>query len=135
MRLSATVLKNFSDSNNFEYASQFEYNQGTSDQLYIQLTNGDRKLCGNIYQRYVPPAGSSVVIRIDHLNVICVIERIATADANDNSIWSIPLLPTDKIGSGNIHITVTEPGGVIRKTVIKEGITAYPVDPNNMGYC
>jgi len=135
MRLSAAVLKNFSDSNNFEYAAQFEYNQGTSDQLYIQLTNGDRKLCNNIYQRYVPPAGSSVVIRIDHLNTACVIERIATVDPNDSSIWWIPLLATDKVGSGNIHITVTEPGNNIRKAVIKEGITAYPVDPNNMGYC
>jgi hypothetical protein len=135
MLVGAKVLSNFNNSNSFDYSSQFEYNQGTNDTLYIQFVNLGKKLCGDIYQRYMVPAGSTVTIRIDHIDQSCTIERIATVDANDQSIWSIPLLPTDKIGSGNIHFEIQEPGSNVRKGVIKEGIVAYPVDPDNTSYC
>jgi hypothetical protein len=139
MRFGARVITSYCNSNDFSYGTSFALNQGENSRMYLQLADLNQKLAsdinGTVYQRYMPPAGSSLQIVIAGIDDSTKITRYAIQDTTDPSLWYIDFLPTDVVASGNIHLTFTESGGITRKGVIMEGLTVYPTSPGSVSFC
>lgn len=138
MRLSAIPLKNYCDVNSWDYTQNFQYNEGSNARMYLQLIDLDREICdcsdGSFYQRYVATAPASLQVEIQNLDETKTISLTAMQVAEDKSLWYVDLLPTYKIGSANIHLTLTEPSGV-KKGVVVEGIKVNPTSPGSISFC
>lgn len=134
MRLGGQVLKNFCNANDFGYG-ELNINEGDAATLCIQLVDYNKKLCADVegthYLRYMPPAGSSLKIQIHSIDDEQVVEKIATQDATDPSIWCVELLENEVLATSNIHLELTEPGPKTKKGVIIDGLLVEPVDPTD----
>jgi hypothetical protein len=139
MRLGAQLLGDFCNVNDFDYSMIHEYNAGTNDRVYLQLTDLNQLLCqdknGGLYQRYIPADGSTLTATIASVDDDNTIERPMTQVAGDPSLWYFDLYPTDNVDSANIHLTLTEPGPVIKKAVVIEGLKVDPTDPGSITFC
>jgi len=139
MRLGIIILNNFCDYNMFEWGKPFEINEGSQSTVYFQLVDLDQKISADIkattYLRYIPPAGSIISATIQSIDQSKTLTKTPTALAEDRSIWSFGILPTDKFGSANLFITLTEPGPVIKKGVAIQGIVVHPSDPGSISFC
>lgn len=130
MRLGARVLKAVNDQNNYEYANQFEVNEGSADTLYIQLVNLDHNSLGDPKGiPYHPASGATLQITLSSIDANNVAVKTALQPYGDTSIWSASILSTDKFGTGNIVMVLTE-GGVQKRATIVNGVMVYPNDPS-----
>ena len=131
MRLGARVLKAVCDRNNYEYANEFEHNEGSANTLYIQLVNLDHNEDGEpIGIPYHPDTGSILEITLPSIDTNKVATKTATQPFTENSsIWSAAILVGDEFATGNIVMTLTE-GGVAKRITITSGVVVYPIDPS-----
>jgi len=138
MRLGATILENFCDYNDFEPGMYHEYNIGSASRVYMQLVDLNKKLCsdvdGTCYLRYIPAPPASMQVTLSNIDSAKSITRTATQDTTDPSIWYFDILASDTIGSGNLHLSLTE-NGVTTKGVVMDAVKGYPVDPGNISFC
>lgn len=138
MRLGGQIISHWCDVNDFDYSQTFEYNQGSNATVHLQLIDLDKKICdcskGSFYLRYIPEPGASLQIQVHNIDDNQVIDLAGTQDPTDPSVWSFDLLPSYQIGSGNIHLALTE-GSTVSKGVIKEGIHTNPTDPGSLSFC
>ena len=117
MLLSARPLRDVADVNHFRIADQWQFSQGDSAPLYLQLIDKSLDLAEEggkpPFRRYVPQAGSSLQITFESLDLAKRIIRYATQPfPQDGSIWKITLLPSDILrGTLTICLRLTEPSG------------------------
>ena len=131
MRLTATPITNYQNTNAFITGSEWTIRAGDPNTLYFQLIDLDSSKL-----RHMTGVGSSnqpVVVTatfpsIDDTQVITV---SCTVDPNDSSIFSIPLTSSQSPASGNVQFSVSE-GGVARKFSVQNMIA---VEQLNMGCC
>ena len=131
MRLSGRVLSGVSSVNAYNYANQFEHNQGSQNTLYIQLVDLDYNKSGDPKGiPYHPTSGSTLSVVLSSIDASKVVTLTMTQPyADDSSIWSGNILTTHDFSSGNIKITLTE-GGVVKTGTIVNGIIVYPTNPS-----
>ena len=132
MRLGARILKQVLDGNNYDYTPQFTYNQGSTVDLYLQLTNLDwngTEIPGIPYHASI---GATLQVVLSALNTANVLTSAATQPfANNTSIWKISIPATANFSSGNIALTLTE-GLIVSKGTIINGIS---VQKDNLAFC
>lgn len=139
MRLSANLIVNYANINQFGYANQWNIRAGDPNVLYFQIvdldqninnTNGSngQNLNGPTSSlRYLVGIGSSnqpfgvqaIFPSIDDTKMLTV--QAVQADAADSSIWKVTLAPTQMVNSGNVVIAVTE-GNSVRKFKLMNAI-------------
>jgi hypothetical protein len=133
MRLGGQVIESFCNINDFEYSSPLQINEGNATRVYLQLVDLNRKLCSDIdgtcYLRYMPPSGSSLKVTIDSIDDSAVIEKNAVQVAGDASLFYFDIYANESLGSGNLHLQLTEPGPVIKTGVINDAIAVNRVGP------
>ena len=138
MRLGAVILQNYCNYNDFSLSNQFEYNIGSQSRVYLQLVDLNKPLCkddqGSCYLRYIPADGATLEITINNIDSSKSVTKYPVQDANDPSIWYFDILFTDTIGSGNIHLKLTE-GSTVSNGVMIDALKGYPVDPGNISFC
>jgi hypothetical protein len=128
MRLSAKVIKNFSDINHFGYANQWEIRAGEPNTLYFQLVDMDQD--GLRYMPQDPAVALSVNFpSVDDAKKITI---NAVQVTGDGSLWKIDLSSTQIPASGNVVFSITE-NNVTRKF---SGINLMSVEyPGADGSC
>ena len=137
MRLGGLILKNFCDVNHFEYSGTHYMNEGNATTVYLQLVDLDKKICSDTqgvqYLRYMSDTGSSLQVTVNNIDSGDSIQKIATQNATDKSIWSFDLLSTDKIGSANIGLQLTEAGPKTSTGIMIRALNVSPV--NGISFC
>jgi hypothetical protein len=114
MLLSAQPLINVVDANTYTITGQIQMTQGDSGTVYFRLVDlsKDKSDCGShpSGRRYIPEAGASLVVTFDSVDCDKKLIRVATTPfVADQSIWSVPILPTDNLnGTINIKLTLLE---------------------------
>lgn len=107
MKLSTKFLKNVTDVNNFQYISQWDISEGSSQKLYFQIID---KMKENI--RYMTQATvfnvTVTFLSIDESNEI--IKTATQPFSDDKSIWYIELDVTEIPNSGAVKFSITEDG-------------------------
>jgi hypothetical protein len=126
MRLSANLIVNYANTNQFGYANQWIIRAGDPNTLYFQVvdldqninnTNGSNGQNSNgptSSLRYMVGCGAgdtpySIQVKfcsIDDSKTLVV--QAAQADDCDSSVWSVSLSGTQIVAAGNIYIAVTE---------------------------
>ena len=123
MLLSARVLKNLTTVNSFEYDDTIQWMEGDSLTLYFQLIDAELDLSAKGWnpsgRRYVPPATTTLTVVLENIDTGKTITRVATQPfTGDLSIWSIPILATDKArGAPQLRLILAEPTKTIRGVV------------------
>ncbi len=118
MLLACRFLIDVAGVNSFEYAESVEWYQGDSQTLYVQLIDAslDRPQDGYVPagRRYIPAQGSTLTVTFSNIDSAKVVTRSATQPfAQDGSIWSIPILPSDPFkGSISVHLKLNENGQI-----------------------
>jgi hypothetical protein len=130
MRLSAKVIKNYANINNFDYSDVWTHRKGDENTLYFQLVDLDKN--GQRYLAGIAAAASVQVIfpSIDDETKLTL--NAAQVDPNDASIWKIDLAATDLPSSGNVQFAVTEGATIRRFGVLGLMSVEYP---DNDGSC
>ena len=130
MRLGARILRAVAGVNQYEFANEFQHNEGSADTLYIQLVNLDHNQDGGPAGiSYQPDAGSTLEIVLGDINTAAVVTLTAIQPFSaDGSIWSGTILTTHDFGTGPLQATLTE-NGVIKTLTIIDGIQVFPSDP------
>lgn len=132
MILSARMLFNVSSVNSFEYTNSFEFTEGDAPTIYIQLIDKSLDLFERGYyptgRRYIPATGAILECTLHNIDDSKKVIRFATQPfIQDGSIWSIGLLPTDKIkGTADLLLTLTE-GTKITRGRVSTAIRAMPL--------
>lgn len=112
MLLSARILHHLTGVNDYELGEGYiQFTEGDGQTVHLQLVDltKDKAQYG---RRYCPPAGTTLVATIKHINDAKTIERpltqpYATLDA---SIWVLTLLSSDQlVGIRDIQLTLAEP--------------------------
>jgi hypothetical protein len=111
MRLSANIVINWANVNQFDYEKeeQWKIRAGDPNRLYFQMIDLDQKGI-----RYMMGVGASnqpfqIVVTCPSIDNSKVLQFIAQqADPNDLSIFFIEIAPTQIPSSGNVMFTVTE---------------------------
>jgi len=125
MRLNIRPLIDIMSVNSFEITSETSWTEGDVLQFTFQLCDVSLDTSAQGYspagRRYVPAAGATLSVVLENVDDARKITRLATQPfAADGSIWSIPILATDKTrGTPQVRFTLTEPGGVVTSGVIK----------------
>jgi hypothetical protein len=124
MYLSARLLLNVVDVNNWEYGDVYRLSEGDTPSLYFQLVDldKDKDIVKNrpVGKRYMPASGATLQVNIQNINDVNSLAKIATQPfANDTSIWKIDILSTDLLKSGtfSLQIALTETLKVTRAFV------------------
>lgn len=137
MRLSANLIVNYANVNQFSYEQQWIIRAGDPNTLYFQIIDLDQNpfvgnsIAGSPYGgtyasgttaglRYMVGCGPgkqpySVQVKfcsIDDTKTLVV--QAVQADDCDSSIWSVTLSGTQVVAAGNIYIAVTE--GMVTRT-------------------
>jgi hypothetical protein len=108
MKLSVKFLKNVANINTFQYASQWNISEGSSQVLYFQFVD---KLKDDL--RYMSQADTIDEVSVIFLNIDEASEIIKTATQafpDDKSIWTITLDSDEVPNSGAIKFSITEDG-------------------------
>jgi hypothetical protein len=141
MLLSARFLSDCSDVNNFSYADQLEFSQGSATSVFFILTDvqKDRIAQGFVPagRRYVPGAASTLSASLssgDLNNDPIVRQCTPPFPTQDLSIWEIEIMSTDTF-SGCVNVTLTLTDGVTN--VISTGTIqcAFRVVGGDTGDC
>jgi len=108
MKLSVKFLKNVANINTFQYASQWNISEGSSQVLYFQFVD---KLKDDL--RYMSQANIINEVSVIFLNIDEASEITKTATQafpNDKSIWTITLDSDEVPNSGAVKFSITEDG-------------------------
>jgi hypothetical protein len=108
MKLSVKFLKNVANINTFQYASQWNISEGSSQVLYFQFVD---KLKDDL--RYMSQADTIDEVSVIFLNIDEASEIIKTATQafpDDKSIWTITLDSDEVPNSGAVKFSITEDG-------------------------
>lgn len=128
MRLSAKIIKNFANVNQFSYANEWQIRQGEPNTLYFQLVDLDQD---GLRHMPLDPAASVQVI-FPSVNTSAVVTKVASQASNlDGSLWQVSLLDSEKVYSGNVQFRLTE-NGVTRSFYVMD---ALKVEMLNEGGC
>ena len=121
MRLSAKLLENVANINNWDTVSQAHITEGEASSLYFQLFNESKGI------RYITQASAySVSATFPSLDGdTTVVAQQPFAD--DKSIWKLPILSSHTPASGNFIITITE-DGVSRRFSVMLGLIVESID-------
>jgi hypothetical protein len=131
MKLGLVLLKNVNSVNSFTEVDQLEVTSGNAFTLYFRLIDEDQPLTESAL-RHIPASGASVSVLIKNIDESYNIDRTASNPfPEDKSIFSMPILATDEIGSSTIDIKLTE-GSNVSKASLKQ---ALAVDSDNDSYC
>jgi hypothetical protein len=115
MLLSARFLNDVVSVNSMEIANSLEMYAGDDQTFYFQIVDLslDRAEQGfsPAGRRYMPPAGSTLVVTLMNVDDAKVVRRYASIPfAQDPSIWSIPLLASDPLrGTVNLRMELSQP--------------------------
>jgi hypothetical protein len=129
MKLSVKFLKNVANVNTFQYASQWNISEGSSQVLYFQFID---KLKDDL--RYMSQATLIDEVSVIFLNIDEASEIIKTATQafpDDKSIWTITLDSDEVPNSGAVKFSITEDGQE-RKFRVEQAIV---VDLLDAGSC
>lgn len=140
MRLSAKILKNVANVNNWQYSSQASVQEGQANDIYVQLVDLD-KAHGTEKSAAFPenplryiPQGAVIALTATFPSIDDAAELVIVASqpfADDKSIWKITLSSTQLPKSGNFKLKLTE-DGVDKFILVKNGVS---VDLLNIGGC
>lgn len=109
MRLSAELIVNFANINQFSHQEQWMIRAGEANTLYFQLVDLDQEGL-----RYLAGIGVSnqpygVQVKFPSIDDAQEINAIAVqADSNDSSVWKVSLSASQTPMSGNVIVTVFE---------------------------
>jgi len=109
MRLSALPIINYQGVNSFCTGNQWTIRSGDPNTLYFQLIDLDASCGGNCGcpQRYIPAAGSILVVTFPSIDCMSTIQITATQNAMDGSIWSIPITAAQRPAGGAVKFSLT----------------------------
>src|ERR1035437_2138367 len=129
MMLSGIMIRNAQNVNSFQRANQISLRAGNSGVLYLQLTDLDQSDANDVSLRYMPAAGATLTITVDNISGLNnLINRPASQPyAADTSIWSVTILATDALRSGNLIGTLTE-GATVRTFVIENALSVQSIN-------
>lgn len=108
MKLSAKLLKNVENVNNFQYADQWDIAEGSSYRLYFQLID---TLKDGL--RYISQATLIDAVTVTFLSIDTSTQIVKTAIqpyADDKSIWYIDLAVNEVPNPGAVKFSITEDG-------------------------
>lgn len=140
MRLSAKILKNVANVNNWEYANSASVQEGQANEIYVQLVDLD-KIPGQDKSVALPenpmryiPQGTTIETEatfpsINDANVLTIIGTQPFAD--DKSIWKFTLTDEQLPKSGNFKIKLMEDANE-KNILVKGGVSASLL---NVGSC
>jgi hypothetical protein len=129
MKISVKFLKNVANVNTFQYASQWNISEGSSQVLYFQFVD---KLKDDL--RYMSQADVIDEVSVTFLNIdeASEIVKVATqAFPDDRSIWTITLESDEVPNPGAAKFSITEDGQERRFRVEQ----AISVDLLDAGSC
>ena len=135
MRLSIVPIVNFASINQFQYTPNWKVRQGDAVTLYFQLIDLDQQPYqnSNTYSiqglRYIPVGSSSVVLTFPSPNADLL--KTASQNGSDGSIWTVPILSSDVIYTGNVQAKVTIGSNVYNFNVDQ----LIQVEQFNVGAC
>lgn len=119
MKIGYCFLENVKDVNSYDNVSELELIRGNAGKIYFQLVDANSPTpdCEDLYRRYIPASGVTVVAFFDHIADSKQITRVASQPfPEDSSIWSVDILTTDKLALNSLEVTVTE-GATVTKAV------------------
>lgn len=127
MNLSARFLSNVANVNSFIYVDRPTFTEGDTSDVYLQLI--DKELDTPAfnyyppYRRFVPIAGSTLIVVLMSLDSTRVVTKAATQPfIGDASIWKFSVTPSDRLrGSVNMRIQLNQ-NGVITNALIQPAI-------------
>ena len=127
MNLSARFLSNVANVNSFIYVDRPTFTEGDTSDVYLQLI--DKELDTPTfnyyppYRRFVPIAGSTLIVVLMSLDSTRVVTKAATQPfVGDSSIWKFSVTPSDRLrGSVNMRIQLNQ-GGIITNALIQPAI-------------
>jgi hypothetical protein len=131
MRLSAKVIKNYANINNFDYGSEWTHRAGDPNTLYFQLVDLDKTDDKNTLRYMAGIGGSnqpaSVSVIFPSIDDSAQLTIAATqVDAADSSIWKVVLTPSQVPGSGAVQFAVTESTTIRKFSVMALMSVEYP---------
>lgn len=127
MNLSTRFLSNVANVNSFIYVDRPTFTEGDTSDVYLQLI--DKELDTPAfnyyppYRRFVPIAGSTLIVVLMSLDSTRVVTKAATQPfVGDASIWKFSVTPSDRLrGSVNMRIQLNQ-NGVITNALIQPAI-------------
>lgn len=131
MQLSARVIKNYANINNFDYGTEWVHRAGDPNTLYFQIVDKD-KLDGKTPIRYMAGVGApnqpaSIAVTFPSVDDAEELTIAATqVDSADGSIWKVDLTSSQVPGSGSVQFAVTENTTVRRFGVLALMSVEYP---------
>ena len=107
------LVDNYTDLNRFDVVETLQFTPSQDTEIYLQLSR--ESSCGNDscpYLRYLPVAGSTIVVTFENIDSSKVITRPATQiiPNDDRSIWKVQILPGETIAAGSMIVNLTENG-------------------------
>lgn len=120
MLLSARPIKDVGSVNVFTWATQLEYTQGDTVDLYFMLVDRTQDTRSDPPgRRYMPAAGATLQVTLDNIDQAKQLTRAATQPfTNDPSIWKVSIIATDVIkGTCGLALALTEGTRVTRGRV------------------
>lgn len=99
MRLAFKILENVYNANAFEEVREHQIQQGNPDTLYFRIVNQEKDEGYTNALRHLPGVSATVTVKGNHIDTNKSFSRTASQPfaADDRSIWSIPILATDRI--------------------------------------
>ena len=144
MRLSANLILNYANVNQFGFQDQWQVRAGDPNTLYFQLIDLDQgsnpsgtRDC-QCFLRYLLGIGTQnlpygVTVTFPSIDDSKTITATAVqVDANDSSVWAVKILSSQQPGSGNVIFTVTE-GSTTRTFKVMNALAVEY--PGNDGCC
>lgn len=111
MLLALELLDNVCNVNDFAEVPSLTLVAGNPGTLYVRIVDQSRQQSSDpsLFRRYIPASGASLTIQFTSIDSNNNISRTATNPfPGDTSIWSIPILPTDKITADSLTATLVE---------------------------
>lgn len=105
------VIAEICNLNDFAEKLQVTLQDGSTNRLCLRLVDLDKKTdCG--YQRYIPAAGSSLVLNLKSPDLNNNLQKTAVAPYpdGDRSFWCADFLPAEKFSFQGVTATLTENG-------------------------
>jgi hypothetical protein len=138
MVLSARILNNVANVNQFTYEESARFTESDSTYVYLQLIDKsvDRAEQGFVPagRRYMPPSGSALVVTLQNIDSSKTLTKNATQlyATSDPSIWRITMASTDVIvGIVDALLVLTEPSQTLRGRVSR----ALTIEPQSGSMC
>jgi hypothetical protein len=136
MRLGFEILSNVQNVNSFDEPASYTLYLGNPDTLYFRLVNLDEvDTTTGKYLRWVPLVADSITVQFKSIDSNKNLSKVATQpfQADDRSIWSVPILPSDAISAMGMTLTMISGG----QTYTLLPVTQLVTDKTNDGrfYC